>query len=135
MLPGLARATIKAAKFPMLASMDGDQPRVRPVSPVLVEDFTIYIANLRSYRKTAEIAANSKVELCYLDADHNQVRITGLAETLEDQSKISQIWQSNPLLRSYLGSPENPELIIYKVRPTHVSYMQEWALTYYEVPF
>ena len=65
-LPALARRVIKEAKFPMLASMDGDQPRLRPISPVRVDGYTIYIANLRSYHKTGEIEANPKVELCYL---------------------------------------------------------------------
>ena len=66
-LPALARGVIARAKFPQLATLDGDQPRVRPVSPVRVDGFTIYVANLRSYGKTREIAANPKVELCYLD--------------------------------------------------------------------
>ena len=47
----------------MLASIDGDQARLRPVSPVRVDGFTIYVANLRVYHKTAQIAANPKVEL------------------------------------------------------------------------
>src|SRR5581483_8890128 len=84
-LPALARGVIQRAKFPQLATVDGDQPRVRPVSPVRVEeDFTVYVANLRSYGKTHELAANPKVELNYLDDAHDQVRITGRAEVLAD---------------------------------------------------
>lgn len=133
-VPALALATIKAAKFPMLASMDGDQPRLRPVSPVRTEGFTIYVANLRRYGKTAEIAANPKVELCYCDADHHQVRITGVAEVLTDRPLLEEIWAGNPLLRAYLGSLDNPELIIYRIVPNRVRYMREWALEYFEVP-
>ena len=133
-LPELARAVIERAKFPQLATIDGDQPRLRPVSPVRVEGFTIYVANLRSYNKTREIAANPKVELCYLDEHHDQVRITGVAEVLTDAQVLREIWESNPLLRRYLGSPENPELIIYRIRPTRVRFMREWALEYHEVP-
>src|SRR5690349_17738576 len=98
-LPQLARQVIARAKFPQLATIDGDQPRVRPVSPVLVEGFTIYVANLRSYGKTHEIAANPRVELCYLDDAHDQVRITGVAEILSDREKLEEIWSANPLLR------------------------------------
>jgi len=133
-VPALALATIKAAKFPMLATMDGDQPRLRPVSPVRTEGFTIYVANLRRYGKTAEIAANPKVELCYCDADHHQVRITGVAEVLTERSLLEEIWAGNPLLRAYLGSLDNPELIIYRIVPNRVRYMREWALEYFEVP-
>jgi general stress protein 26 len=131
----LGLEVMRSARFPDLASIDGDQPRVRPVSPVKTEGFTVYVANLRSYHKTAEIAANPKVELCYVDPHHNQVRISGTAEVLTDRPALEAIWQANPLLRQYLGSLDNPELIVYRIRPSRVRYMQEWALEYYEVPF
>ena len=118
----------------MLATVDDGQPRVRPVSPVRVDGFTIYVANLRSYGKTREIAANPRVELCYLDDAHDQVRITGRAEVLSDPAVLDEIWQGNPLLRRYLGTPDNPELIIYVIRPERVRFMREWALEYHDVP-
>lgn len=131
----LALAVIQADRFPYLATLDGDQPRLRPVSPVRTDGFTVYVANLRRYHKTAEIAANPKVELCYLDENHNQVRITGVAELVSDRTTLREIWDSNPLLRQYLGTIDNPEFILYRIRPDRVRYMQEWALEYYEVPF
>ncbi|MGI9176195.1 MAG: pyridoxamine 5'-phosphate oxidase family protein [Rhodothermales bacterium] len=134
-LPELAAAVIKADRFPHLATLDGDQPRLRPVSPVRTEGFTVYIANLRSYHKTGEIEANPKVELCYLDGEHNQVRITGRADVLTDRTLLQEIWDTNPLLRHYLGSPGNPDLIVYRIVPSRVRYMREWALEYHEVPF
>ena len=134
-LAGLARAVIEADRFPQLATIDGDTPRVRPVSPVRTDGFTVYVANLRSYHKTIEIATNPNVELCYLDDGHNQVRLTGKAEVVTDRGLLEEIWNTNPLLRQYLGSLDNPELIVYRVRPTRIRYMQEWALEYYNVPF
>jgi general stress protein 26 len=129
-----ALGVVKADRFPHLATVDGDQPRLRPVSPVRTEGFTVYVANLRRYGKTAEIAANPKVELCYLDDHHDQVRITGVAEVVADRGLLQEIWEANPLLRQYLGTPDNPELIVYAIRPSRVRYMQEWALEYHEVP-
>lgn len=133
-LRDLALGVIAADRFPQLATIDGEQPRVRPVSPVRSEGFTIYVANLRMYHKTGEIAANPNVELCYMDAGHNQVRLTGIAEILTDRPLLEQIWHDNPLMRQFLGSLDNPQLIVYRIRPTQVRYMQEWALEYYEVP-
>lgn len=130
----LAQQVMQAAKFPQLATIDGDQPRVRPVSPVRTEGFTVYVANLRGYHKTGEIEANPRVELCYLDPHHNQVRITGVAEVVQDRPLLQDIWDSNPLLRQYLGSLDNPELIVYCIRPNRVRYMKEWALEYISVP-
>ena len=130
----LTRAVVAADRFPHLATVDGDRPRVRPVSPVRTIGFTVYVANLRSYHKTAEIAANPRVELCYLSDDHDQVRIEGIAEVVTDRALLQAIWDENPLLRNYLGSIDNPALIVYRVRPERVRYMKEWALDYHEVP-
>jgi len=129
-----ALEVITADRFPHLATIDGDQPRLRPVSPVKTDGFTVYVANLWMYHKTVEIAANPNVELCYLDEGHNQVRLTGVAEIVTERPVLEQIWEENPLMRQFLGSLENPQLIVYRIRPTHVRYMQEWALEYYEVP-
>src|SRR6266849_6109472 len=115
-----ALAVIKADRFPHLATMDGNQPRLRPVSPVKTDGFVVYVANLRNYHKTAEIEANPKVELCYLDDRHDQVRITGVVEIVTDRKVLQEIWDANPLLRQYLGDITNPQLILYRIRPTRV---------------
>jgi general stress protein 26 len=130
----LALAVVQADRFPHLATIDADQPRVRPVSPVRTDGFTVYVANLRSYHKTSEIAANPRVELCYLDDQHDQVRITGVAEVVTDAAILQAIWDANPLLRQYLRRIDNPEFILYRIRPTRVRFMKEWALDYYNVP-
>lgn len=133
-LPELARAVIAADRFPRLATVDGEQPRVRPVSPVKTDGFVVYVANLRRYHKTIELECNPRCELCYLSPDHDQVRITGLAEPVTDRALLDEIWRTNPLLRAYLGTPDNPELVVYRIRPTRVRFMREWALDYHEVP-
>ena len=129
----LARRVVDGDRFPYLATIDEDQPRLRPVSPVRTDGFTVYVANLRSYHKTVEIEANPKVELCYLDEGHDQVRITGVAEVVTDRQLVQEIWDENPLLQQYLGSIDNPELILYRIVPSRVRYMREWALEYFDV--
>ncbi|HIN95698.1 MAG TPA: pyridoxamine 5-phosphate oxidase, partial [Planctomycetes bacterium] len=84
----LALQVVQEDRFPCLATVAGDQPRLRPVSPVKTDQFTVYVANLRSYQKTAEIEQNPRVELCYMSADHNQVRITGVAEVVQDRQLL-----------------------------------------------
>jgi general stress protein 26 len=130
----LALEVVAADRFPHLATIDGDQPRLRPVSPVKTEGFQVHVANLKSYHKTLEIAANPRVELCYLSDGHDQVRITGVAEVETDRAVLQAIWDSNPLLRKYLGTIDNPALVVYRIRPERVRYMKEWALDYHEVP-
>lgn len=132
-VPQLAADLVKKVRFPMLATMDGTQARLRPVSPVRTDGFVVYVANLKTYGKTAEIAENPAVELCYMDDDHNQVRITGTAEVVTDRMLLEEIWKANRLLQHYLGTIDNPDLIVYRVNPARVRFMLEWALEYYEV--
>ena len=133
-VPQRAAELVRKVRFPMLATLDESQPRVRPVSPVKTDGFIVYVANLKSYNKTKEIEANQNVELCYIDDDHNQVRITGQAEVVQDKDLLQGIWNANRLLQHYLGTIDNPELIVYRIVPSRVRYMVEWALKYHEVP-
>ena len=133
-LPELARETMRKAKYPMMATCGVDgAPGVRPVSPVKTEGFTVWVASLRRYGKTAELEDNPRVELCYLDDGHDQVRITGTARRIGPGEELQAIWDSNPLMRKFLGSIDNPELIVYRIEPERVRFMREWALEYYEV--
>ena len=72
------------------------------------DGFTVYIANLRTYGKTSEIEANPRVELCYLDGHHDQVRITGLAEVVTDPELKQEIWNSNPSIHKSWSMPGIP---------------------------
>jgi len=133
-LPELAQEVMQRSPFPMLATVGADgHPRVRPVSPVRVKGFAVWVASLRSSNKTAELEANDQVELCYLDSAHDQVRISGPAELIEDATAKQAIWDENPLLRAFLGSIDNPEFMLYRVDPRRVRFMREWALEYFEV--
>ena len=68
-----------------------------------------------------------------LDDGHNQVRLEGIAHLETDRAVLQAIWDANPLMRQYLGSLDNPQLILYRIEPARVRYMQEWALEYHEV--
>ena len=131
----LALETMRQATFPMLATLDGDQVRVRPVSPVKTAHFTVYVASLRSSHKTDELERNAKIELCYMSEGHDQVRITGSAALVTDRTVREEIWNENPLLRSFLGTIDNPEFMLYRIDPSRVRFMREWALEYHDVPY
>jgi general stress protein 26 len=133
-VPKIALEIVKNDHAPLLATIDGDQPRLRPVSLLKIDGFTVYVGNLRRYHKTVEIQANPRVEMCFMDADHNQVRLTGVAEVVTDRPTLEEIWNANPLVRQFLGRMDNPEFILYRIKPSQVRYMQEWALEYFEVP-
>ena len=130
----LALAVIEQDKFPVLATIDGDVPRVRPVSPLRNDGFVIWVASLRDSHKTGEIEANANVELCYMTDRHDQVRLTGIAHTITDRASRQELWDQSPLLQQFIPDVNDPQFILYKVEPRRVRFMREWALAYYEVP-
>ena len=46
--------------------------------------------------------------------------------------KLSLEFQSD--MQQFLGSMDNPQLLVYRVMPNQVRYMREWALEYHELP-
>jgi general stress protein 26 len=133
-LVSLARGVIRENRFPFLATMDGDEPRLRPVTLSWEEGFQIYFVSLRRFHKTVELASNPKAEFCFMNEKHDQVRISGVAEVVTDQALRKSAWDQDPLLPRYLGSLDNPEFMLWRVRPTRVRYMKEWSIDYHEVP-
>jgi uncharacterized pyridoxamine 5'-phosphate oxidase family protein len=129
-----ALAVLKADRICFLATTDGDQPRLRPVSPVKTDGFVVYVANLSSSNKTREIAANPNVELCYLDERNVQVRITGVAEVVSDPAILEEVLGEKTLLRAYLETIDRSRFLLYRVRPAQVRYMQGWEEDYHVVP-
>jgi uncharacterized pyridoxamine 5'-phosphate oxidase family protein len=133
-LLALARSIVRSVPVSMLATLEGDQPRVRPVSPVRVDGFTVYVATLRRHAKAGQIALNPRVELCWLDGDRTQVRIAGVAEPVADPGLLGEIWRESAPLRRAAGAPGNPELVIFRVTPARVRLRRDGAAAYAELP-
>ena len=117
----LAAKVMRAARFPFLATIDGDQPRVRPVSPVRTDGFTVYVANLRGYHKTAGDRGEPAGWSC-ATSTATTTRSASPASPRSSPTRplLREIWDGNPLLRGYLGTIDNPELIVYRVAPERV---------------
>jgi uncharacterized pyridoxamine 5'-phosphate oxidase family protein len=129
-----ALAVLRADHACFLATLDGDQPRLRPIAPVKTDGFTVYFVNLHSHNKTREIAHNPNVELCYLDQQNRQVRISGVAEVVTDSTLLQEVAGANTLLHAYLEPFDRSQFVLYRVRPTQVRYMKGWAAEYHRVP-
>jgi general stress protein 26 len=61
------------------------------------------------------------------------LRITGTVEHVTDRATLEEIWNSYPLLRAFLGTLDNPELVMYRIVPQRVRFMREWALEYHDI--
>jgi len=72
---------LKAAETYYLATVEGDQPRVRPFATYDIFDEKIYIMTGRAKDVSKQIAANPKVELC---AFKDGIWLRIMAEAVDD---------------------------------------------------
>lgn len=113
----------KDAGYGFLATVEGDQPRVRPVAPYLTDDGEILISLVPQSRAIGQIKENSKIELCFVDRQMRFCRIQGAAQLSVDVSKKEIIFNNMPMLRQFFDSPEDPNFNLVVVNPAYVEAM------------
>jgi general stress protein 26 len=118
-------------------SADGESPRVRPVCAFLQDDLTILVPSHTATRKIAEIERNPHVEICFVDAEHWQVRVAGRAEMVNDpavKKRLMETTLSPKLWRGFFPEGESDErFVLYRIRPRSFEWMREWELKYRRV--
>ena len=76
---------LKEAGVYYLATVDGDQPRVRPFGTALIFEGRLYIQTGRKKNVSKQLARNGKVEICAFQPQKNRwLRLSG---TLVDDSR------------------------------------------------
>ena len=103
----------------LATSVDG-QPRVRPMKFVVTDDFKFWCSTVDISGKMDEFARNSKVEICWVDAAKNQVRVEGILSTdggVEEKRKLLEL---HPGARGLFEDENYPRLVHVEVVPTRV---------------
>ena len=114
---------IKDAGFGFLATIDGNQPRVRPMMPYLTDDNDLLIAFLGRSRSIEQIKKNHYVEICFVDRKMWYARITGKATMVDDISQKEILWEGIPMLRQYFSGPQDKNFYMAKVDITQIEAM------------
>ena len=114
---------IKDAGYGCMATMEGDQPRVRPMMPHLNDDGTLLLAILSHSRTILQIKKNPKIEMCYLDRKMCFCRISGTAKISEDLEKKKIVWNNIPMLRNYFSGPADTNYVLLEIDSTTIETM------------
>ncbi|MDR1004759.1 MAG: pyridoxamine 5'-phosphate oxidase family protein [Prevotellaceae bacterium] len=95
-----------------LATVDGDQPRVRPFGTAHIFDGKLYIQTGKSKRVAKQLAKNPKAEICAFNGQQ-WIRIaTSLLEDTRREAKQSMI-DANPSLKSMYSADDANTLVLY----------------------
>ena len=97
-----------------LATMEGDQPRVRPFGTVLLQGGKLYIQTGKVKEVSKQIAANPKVEICAFK-DGKWLRIAGeLAEDEAREVKVAMLEKMPSLAAMYNPDDGNMQMLYFK---------------------
>lgn len=97
-----------------LATVDGDQPRVRPFGTILLFEDNLYIQTGKSKDVSKQIQANPKAEICCF-AEGTWLRVAG--ELVRDERKEVKkaMLDDYPELRGmYSEDDDNTEVLYFK---------------------
>lgn len=98
-----------------LATMDGDQPRVRPFGTVNIFEDKLYIQTGKGKSVAKQIAANPKVEICAMKGD-DWIRV---AATLVEDDRVEaqeSMLNSYPSLRAMYKTGSDGNTIVYYLK-------------------
>ena len=105
---------LKKAETYYLATMDGDQPRVRPFGTVNVFEGKLYIQTGKSKDVSKQIHANPKVEICAFK-DGEWLRVAGtLVEDDRREARVAMLEAYPSLQAMYSPDDGNTEVLYLK---------------------
>ncbi len=105
---------LKQADTYYLATVDGDQPRVRPFGTVNIFEGRLYIQTGKVKDVSKQIHKNPKVEICAFK-DGTWLRVSGeLAEDERIEAKKSMLDAYPSLQKMYSAEDANTEVFYFK---------------------
>ena len=105
---------LKNAGTYYLATMDGDQPRVRPFGTIDLFEGKLYIQTGKVKDVSKQIQANPKVEICAF-SDGKWLRVAGTLKRDERVEAKAHMLDSYPSLKAmYSAEDDNTEVLYFE---------------------
>jgi len=112
-----------------LATAEGDQPRVRPITLLNFEE-KFWIATSPRSAKSRQILRNPNVEFCYpLNADcgNGYIRVSGIATIARDADIIDRIGSQIPFLTEHWTGTKDPDFCLIRITRVEIEYLEPGA--------
>ena len=106
------RNFLKEAGAYFLATMDGDQPRVRPFGTAEIFEGHLYIETAKKKDVFKQIEKNNKVEICALK-DGKWLRVTGNLIIDDRVEAKKDMLDKNPVLRNLYSENDGNTIVLY----------------------
>lgn len=123
-----------------LATSDGDQPRVRTVSPIVEDDMSIWVTTRSTSRKVRQLRENPKVCLAFVEPPDGDKAVTviGEAQIVPDSEKKRRVWKLAPfdLYEHFPDGPDSDDFCVLKITVKNIEWREigTGAAKIYEPP-
>ena len=111
-----------------IATIDGDQPRVRPFGTAAIFEGKLYIQTSKQKNVSKQIAKNPKVEICALNKELNRwVRIEAILVNDDSIEAKRYMLEEYPELKSMYSAEDSNTQVLYlkDATATFYSYTDE----------
>ena len=105
---------LKDAGVYYIATVDGDQPRVRPFGTIHIFEGKLYIQTGRKKYVSRQLGVNGKTELCAMKGDE-WIRLSGtLVDDNRREAKASMLDAYPSLKKMYSPDDDNTQVLYFK---------------------
>ena len=114
-----------------LATCDGDQPRVRTVSPVVEDDMSIWVTTRSTSRKVKQLRENPKICLAFVELPDGDKAATviGEAQVIPDMEEKKRAWKlaTFDLYEHFPNGPGSDDFYLLKIIPKRIEWRDNWV--------
>jgi general stress protein 26 len=114
-----------------LATCAGDQPRVRPVSPIVEDDMSIWVTTGGTSRKVKQLRENPKICLAFVEQPNGDKAaiVIGEARIILDMAEKEKVWKlaSFDLWKYFPNGPASKEFCLLKVIVKRIEWRYSWT--------
>ncbi len=113
-----------------LATADGDQPKVRPVTLLYYND-RLWIGTGTNAAKIKQIKENKKVEFCLFIEEEEKsgyIRATSEALIVHDNETRKLLAENMPYFRDFWKSPDDPNYTLLELVVKEIEYLKPGGL-------
>ena len=112
---------LDAAQTYYLATVEGDQPRVRPFGTALIYNDKLYIQTGKVKAVSKQLAANAKAEICAFN-NGSWIRIAGELVNDDTREVKTLMLEKMPVLRNMYNEDDgNMQMLYFKTATVTIS--------------
>jgi general stress protein 26 len=114
-----------------LATCDGGQPRVRPISPIVEDNMSIWITTYSTTRKVKQIRQNPKICLAFVEQPNGDKAaiVIGEAQIIPDMAEKERVWKvaSFDLWKYFPKGPASKQYCLLKIIVKRIEWRESWT--------